>query len=445
MMETYTITNCPTCSFKLKKLDDVKSITGKSLWECSHCQKFYDETVLFEYIDSEEIGTMEKLVVNFLEDTGLEEEDFEDQEELEEHAYEWLLECYRRELDTLNISLQDNGYILIKDSFFEYYDRALDTFLEDLEGLMDGKTKLVANRYSALSFIIEEEKHHKILAPLKWYGGKGNLKSKLLEYIPKHRHYVCVFGGAASLLFAKRPSELETYNDIHSGLYNFFKLLRTPEQTEKLIEALTLTPYSLEEFNVCTETWEQEKDPIEQARKFFVACNQSVNGNGGWSTTRNESSHYKARSVQKWHRKMANLIRVQQRLSTLQIDNRDFEVIFKSYDAADALFYCDPPYVPETRTQKKSYKHEMSVEDHGRLVDAILSIKGKVILSGYDNTIYDRLLNYGWRKILLTTCVKSSSSRKEIAAEYIWLNFDESGEKCSRNDKVEHYRQLSFC
>lgn len=49
-------------------------------------------------------------------------------------------------------------------------------------------------------------------SPIRWFGGKGNMVSKLLKLVPPHEHYVEVFGGGASLLFAKPPCKgCETY------------------------------------------------------------------------------------------------------------------------------------------------------------------------------------------------------------------------------------------
>ena len=56
-------------------------------------------------------------------------------------------------------------------------------------------------------------------------------------------------------------------------------------------------------------------------------------------------------------------------------------------DYNEALFYLDPPYLPETRVKGK-YAHEMSRQDHEQLVSMVLDPKGMVALSGYDNAVY---------------------------------------------------------
>ena len=91
-------------------------------------------------------------------------------------------------------------------------------------------------------------------SPVRWYGGKGNMVKKLLKLIPEHKIYVEVFGGGASLLFAKEPSPIEIYNDIDEGLVNFFRVLRDPEKFGKFYAKAVLTPYSRAEFYYCRDT-----------------------------------------------------------------------------------------------------------------------------------------------------------------------------------------------
>ncbi|MEN6520331.1 MAG: DNA adenine methylase [Armatimonadota bacterium] len=65
-------------------------------------------------------------------------------------------------------------------------------------------------------------------------------------------------------------------------------------------------------------------------------------------------------------------------------------------EASLTLFYLDPPYIPETRKSGK-YRHEMTAEDHQELVEILLSIQGKVVLSGYNHPIYKPLEDDGKR------------------------------------------------
>ena len=123
-------------------------------------------------------------------------------------------------------------------------------------------------------------------SPINWYGGKYYMAKDIIEIFPEHKMYVEGFGGAAHVLFRKEKSELEVYNDLHSGLYLFFKLLR--ENNEEFIRRLSLTSYSREEFEN-SKGWMYEEDEIEKARSFYVRTMQSVASNGGWCYAKSKS------------------------------------------------------------------------------------------------------------------------------------------------------------
>ena len=71
---------------------------------------------------------------------------------------------------------------------------------------------------------------------------------------------------------------------------------------------------------------------------------------------------------------------MQERLSRVVIENKDFEDLIKVYDRPSALFYLDPPY----HTTEKYYNCDFGEKDHIRLRDCLQQIKGKFILS-YNN------------------------------------------------------------
>ena len=264
-------------------------------------------------------------------------------------------------------------------------------------------------------------------SPINWYGGKYYMAKDIIEIFPKHKMYVEGFGGAGHVLFRKEKSELEVYNDLHSGLYLFFKLLR--ENNEEFIRRLSLTPYSREEFEN-SKRWMYEDDEIEKARKFYVRTMQSVASNGGWCYAKSKSRRGMCQSVSRWLGNIEeNLSGAIERLKEVQIENLDILDLIKKYDKEDTLFYLDPPYITDTRKQKKSYDCEMTNEQHNKLVDTLINVKGKVILSGYDHEIYNKLLDNGWKKIILGEYSKRSqkaNNGKELekGKEFVWINYD---------------------
>jgi len=63
--------------------------------------------------------------------------------------------------------------------------------------------------------------------------------------------------------------------------------------------------------------------------------------------------------------------------------------LIKREDTPGTLFYCDPPYLHETRTATDAYSYEMSEEEHRDLLATLLQCKGKVMLSGYPSALYE--------------------------------------------------------
>lgn len=273
----------------------------------------------------------------------------------------------------------------------------------------------------------------RLRAPFSWYGGKHYMVNKLLPLIPKHHTYVEVFGGAANLLLAKEPSPVEVYNDINSGLVNFFRVIRDKDKFKRFYEQVMLIPYSREEFYYCRDTWRDEEDDILRAVKWFVAARQSFSGQfgSGWGYNVIWSSKGMAKHVSGWFSSIELLPEVSQRLLRVQIEHNDFRKILKAYDTEETFFYLDPPYVLETR-KCKAYEHEMSLKDHEDLVDLLLHIKGKAMLSGYEHNIYKSLEQAGWIKIKIEARCCATGTTKGTK----YLQNKENGEKLKRTECV---------
>lgn len=89
---------------------------------------------------------------------------------------------------------------------------------------------------------------------------------------------------------------------------------------------------------------------------------------------------------------------------------------FKSTDRTVA--YLDPPYVPSTRTSNARYDHEMTEGEHIALCEAIKPLNDiHIILSGYDNQIYNELLDGWW------VTEFQAMTRGGVRTEKLWCNF----------------------
>src|SRR3546814_155004 len=108
--------------------------------------------------------------------------------------------------------------------------------------------------------------------------------------------------------------------------------------------------------------------------------------------------------------------------SDLQTDA--FELM-PSLDAEETLFYIDPPYHPDTRSQGNRrrgkgfhvYSHELEAADHVRLLDSVTSLSGMVVLSGYPHPLYDEALP-GWKRVERMAHADGGRERTEC----LWIN-----------------------
>lgn len=258
---------------------------------------------------------------------------------------------------------------------------------------------------------------------VKWHGGKFYLAKQIIALFPPHRIYVEPFGGAASVLLNKPPVEVEVYNDINSRIVRLFRVLR--DHPEEFQRRLYLTPYAEEEWIRSLDSNQASHDEIEAARRDFVRWRLSLGGRGdSFSYTLTRSRRGMTDVVSGFLSAIdEQLPLIVERFRRVQILNRDaFEVIEK-WDTPETLFYCDPPYYPETRSSPDVYEYEFSAEDHERLLDMLLACRGKVAISGYDCALYNRKLAR-WQKISYTMANHAAGGkRKDIRKEVLWVNW----------------------
>ncbi|MBX6423322.1 DNA adenine methylase [Thermosulfurimonas sp. F29] len=259
----------------------------------------------------------------------------------------------------------------------------------------------------------------------RWYGGKFSHVDWIVPLLPPAFHYCEPFGGSAAILLNKEPSPVETYNDIDGDLVNFFRTLR--DKPEELIRKLYWTPFSREEF---LKAWEArgrtDLDDVERARLFFVRAEQVRLGlaqratPGRWAWCKLTSRRGMSGAVSRWISRIEALWLVAERLRTVQIEHDDALEVIKRYDSPDTLFYLDPPYVHEARSDPNAYGNEMDAADHERLARLLRQTRGKVALSGYNSPLMEDL--YGdWPRVEAPerTIQSSKGKRREV----LWVNY----------------------
>ncbi|HVG21705.1 MAG TPA: DNA adenine methylase [Blastocatellia bacterium] len=279
-----------------------------------------------------------------------------------------------------------------------------------------------------------------------WYGGKYSHLDWLLPLLPQTTHYCEPFGGSAAVLINRLPSPVETYNDLHKDVVNFFRVLR--EQKDKLIEAIGLTPFSRTEFELAINGTTEGVSDLERARRFYILARQVRTGlaqkasSGRWAHCLLTSRAGMAGAVSRWLGAVEDLPYIAQRLLRVQIENAPAIEVIKRYDSEETLFYCDPPYPHDSRGDSNAYANEMSDYQHGRLAEVLRSVKGKVALSGYHCKLMDELYR-GWQSIEAEEkhCHSVKTPRKEV----LWINYPiEEIAQCRKPRRVQKKNQRTL-
>jgi DNA adenine methylase len=275
------------------------------------------------------------------------------------------------------------------------------------------------------------------------HGGKHYVAQRVLELMPPHLHYVEPYFGGGQVLFARDRADRrlwcpeptsdgrkaqgvsEVINDIDGDLMNFYRVLKDPDLFGQLQHRLELTLHSEQEWQEARGVLDGDAgEPVERAAALFTCCRQSISGRmkDFAPTVRTRLRGGRNDGVTAWWNAIEGLEAVHQRLRDVKVLNRPALEVIRSEDTEATLFYLDPPYLHETRTATKVYRHEMTEADHRELLAVLLGCKGKVILSGYRNDIYDRALA-GWRreeKELANHAAGGDSKRRMV--ECLWCN-----------------------
>jgi DNA adenine methylase len=224
---------------------------------------------------------------------------------------------------------------------------------------------------------------------MRYHGGKNGsgVFQKLICMMPKHRLYVEAFLGSGAILRRKRPAEKSL-------------------------------------------AFELDRDTIFEFVKHVPAdVFKPESGNGAWISPK-LSLPYNGGTSLIWESPTPD---TKASLEVLNVDAVDYlqtKMLPSSYfwgfhDPAEALIYADPPYRNADRSSPgRIYKYELlSDQEHAELLDLFLAMPCKVIISGYDNDLYNRKLR-GWRREQYATVNRAGTRIIETA----WLNFPEPAE-----------------
>lgn len=210
---------------------------------------------------------------------------------------------------------------------------------------------------------------------IPWPGGKRRLLKRLLPDIPKHTCYVEAFAGAAALLFAKQPSQVEVLNDLHGELVRLYRCVQ--HHLDELVRQFRWALVSREMFR-----WAQLQHPetltdIQRAARFYylqkIAFGARVTG---------QSFGAAAAAPPR-----LNLLRLEEdlsaahmRLARVTIENLSWAECVRRYDRPETFFFFDPPY-----WQTEGYGGEFGIKQYVALAETMRTMRGKAILTINDH------------------------------------------------------------
>jgi DNA adenine methylase len=257
-----------------------------------------------------------------------------------------------------------------------------------------------------------------ITRPLvRYHGGKFLLADWIISHFPEHKIYTETFGGGGSVLLKKPRCYAEIYNDLDGEICNLFEVTR--DNGYELKEKLYNTPFSRNEFVL---SYKKSEDKVEQARRTVVRAFMGFGSgavNGKSTGFRSNSNRSGTTPSHDWKNYPEALDAIIERLRGVVIENKDAKKIMLQQDSENTLHYVDPPYKTDSRSKSSSntYRFEMSDVEHLELANFCQHLKGMVIISGYENEIYDSVLT-GWRKEHRKHFADGAKERTEI----LWLS-----------------------
>ncbi|KAA0241148.1 MAG: DNA adenine methylase [Candidatus Brocadia sp. AMX2] len=261
-------------------------------------------------------------------------------------------------------------------------------------------------------------------SPVNRMGGKYFLASWLSQHIPQHTLYCEPFCGAGHLLFGKEPSQAGVINDIDNYLVTFFRVIQEPGKCQMLTNLLNYMPYSRSLWQGIRANWKQgniPQDEIERVAQWYYLNRTCFSGDqlrGGFAVPSTTGRN----PITSFRNTIETFDMVAERLRNVCIESLDYTDCIKRYDSEDTLFFCDSPYL---NSEHYYGKDSFSQDDHYNLAELLNKVKGKAMVSHYQNSLYDELYK-GWNRYEYQSFKgshKSEGEEKPRTQEVLYCNF----------------------
>ncbi len=249
--------------------------------------------------------------------------------------------------------------------------------------------------------------------------------------MPEKAFSVCIkdsvfiepFFGSGAVFFEKSRAPIETINDLDGEIVNLFCVIR--DRPEELAAAIAMTPYSRQEYDGAWEILKRgdidSLNRMERARLTLLRYWQTYGSSGrrksGWKN--DVAGREAAYALRYWNALPDWVMDAACRLKEAQIEQLPALELIRRFRSSDVLIYADPPYLLSTRTGPQ-YQQEMRDNEHEDLLRTLMEHPGPVMLSCYDNPLYDSMLSGSWEKYQHPAQAANGAHRIET----LWINFD---------------------
>jgi DNA adenine methylase len=232
-----------------------------------------------------------------------------------------------------------------------------------------------------------------------WAGGKARLCKHIVPLIKPHTCYVEVFGGGLAVFLAKPPSAVEVINDINGDLVSFYRNCKL--HLEAILEELDLVLNSRREFEDYIE--QPGLTEIQRAARWFIRNKLSFSGSG------NNFVITRTQPMSSRENRILAMRSLSRRLDRTTIEQRGWEKLFSSYDAAETMFFLDPPY-PEAGVTYSGWD-ELTVE---RFCAAVRALSGQWVFTFKDcEQVRDCMAGYTFRTVDRARGINNTREKKQ--------------------------------
>ena len=236
--------------------------------------------------------------------------------------------------------------------------------------------------------------------------------------------YIEPFGGSFGVgkrLGGRYP--IRIYNDLEAYSLAVMRQITGPQAQlfyQKALQEIEYSPLFLKE---SIKQFPNETDPIKRGIYAWAILTLSYSGNGkprDFPTPLCDKIRYRE--------KMQRRGQIIPLLRGVQVTEQDAMDCIRQYDVAGSVIYADPPYVLKNTEHNRLYFKLWNTDEQNRFIDAVCAVgNASVLISGYDNNLYNDRLK-GWWKLDIGEVSKTISrtkagQKKPREHEIVWANY----------------------